>query len=87
MLACTRCGKGKNKLSFSRHKKGSSGAGGVWALRAPIHTRVQYPNLHVYKGNKYCTKCLRMVKKPYEKSTINQEVATGTNVAGFDNLL
>ena len=64
MLICTRCGKGKRVISFSRHKKGSSGAGGVWALRAPIHKRTQKPNLHTFKGKKYCTKCLRMVKKP-----------------------
>jgi|GEM_PF-2350499 len=63
MLVCSRCGKGKNKVSFSRHKKGSSGAGGVWALRAPIHKKFQRPNLHVYKGAKYCTKCLRVIKK------------------------
>lgn len=62
MLICSRCGKGKNKLSYSRHKKGSSGAGGVWALRAPIHKRVQKPNLHKFAGKKYCTKCLRVVK-------------------------
>lgn len=66
MLACTRCGKGKNMVAFSRHKKGSSGAGGVWALRAPIHQRTQKPNLHVFKGDKYCTKCLRVVKVPYK---------------------
>lgn len=63
MLACLRCGKSKNIVSFSRHKKGSSGAGGTWALRAPIHQRFQRPNLHVFKGEKYCTKCLRIVKK------------------------
>ncbi len=63
MLICSRCGKGKNTVSFSRHKKGSSGAGGNWALRAPIHKRVQYANLHLYKGIKYCTKCLRIIKK------------------------
>ncbi len=62
MTICLRCGKGKNTLSFSRHKKGSSGAGGTWALRAPIHKRVQKPNLHVFQGNKYCTKCLRIIK-------------------------
>lgn len=50
-------------MAFSRHKKGSSGAGGVWALRAPIHKRVQKPNLHMFMGKKYCTKCLRIVKK------------------------
>ncbi|MBI4035799.1 hypothetical protein HY383_02535 [Candidatus Daviesbacteria bacterium] len=63
MLACSRCGKGKNIVNYSRHKKGSSGAGGTWALRAPIHKRVQKPNLHIFKGGKYCTKCLRIVKK------------------------
>ncbi len=67
MLACTRCGKGKNIVAYSRHKKGSSGAGGVWALRAPIHQRTQLPNLHIYKNKKYCTKCLRTVKTGFQK--------------------
>jgi hypothetical protein len=67
MLICFRCGKGKQKQNFSRHKKGSSGAGGTWALRAPISSKVQKPNLHVFKSKKYCTKCLRMVKKPWVK--------------------
>lgn len=74
MLACLRCGKGKNKLSYSRHKKGSSGAGGTWALRAPIHQRTQKPNLHTYLGKKYCTKCLRIVKKN-SSSVSNMAVA------------
>ena len=65
MTTCLRCGKGRNKIAFSRHKKGSSGAGGTWALRAPIHTRTQKPNLHVYKGQKYCTKCLRVIKPAF----------------------
>ena len=65
MFACFKCGKGKNKVSMSRHKKGSSGAGGTWALRAPIHTRIQKPSLHSFRGEKYCTSCLRTVKKPY----------------------
>ena len=68
MLACLRCGKGKTILAMSRHKKGSSGAGGTWALRAPIHTRVQLPNLHVFKGQKYCTKCLRAVKNALKEN-------------------
>lgn len=63
MLICSRCGKGKNIVNFSRHKKGSSGAGGTWALRAPIHKRTQKANLHAFKGEKYCTKCLRAIKK------------------------
>ena len=66
MLICTRCGKGKNVVAFSRHKKGSSGAGGTWALRAPIHKRTQKPNLHVFKGQKYCTSCLRTVKTSFD---------------------
>ncbi len=75
MLICFRCGKGKNKIAYSRHKKGSSGAGGTWALRAPIHQRTQRPNLHVYNGEKYCTKCLRVVKPAY-KTTIVQTIAS-----------
>lgn len=79
MSNCFRCGKGKNILSFSRHKKGSSGAGGTWALRAPIHKRTQKPNLHSFKGKSYCTKCLRIVKKavfmkPQEKPISVQTV-------------
>lgn len=77
MLACTSCGKGKNILSFSRHKKGSSGSGGTWALRAPIHQRIQKPNLHMYKGNKYCTSCLRVIKPKYEAP---KEVTTPAQV-------
>ena len=67
MFACTSCGKAKNIINYSRHKKGSSGAGGTWALRAPIHSRAQMPNLHSYKGKRYCTKCLRAVKPAYIK--------------------
>lgn len=72
MLTCSKCGKGKNIVSFSRHKKGSSGAGGVWALRAPIHKRVQKPNLHLFKGKKYCTKCLRIVKKAVQAQKVTR---------------
>ncbi len=63
MLICDICEKGMRKMAFSRHKKGSSGAGGTWALRAPIHKRIQRPNLHTYKGMSFCTKCLRLVKQ------------------------
>lgn len=66
MLACKNCGKCKHSVSYSRHKKGSSGAGGTWALRAPIHKRTQKPNLHVFKGKKYCTSCLRKTKVPFK---------------------
>ncbi len=70
MLICSKCNKGKTMLSYSRHKKGSSGAGGTWALRAPIHKRTQKPNLHTYKGQRYCTKCLRVVKPVYKKESV-----------------
>lgn len=63
MLVCQVCQKGIRKLAFSRHKRGSAGGSGTWALRAPIHKRIQRPNLHSYKGMKLCTKCLRAVKK------------------------
>lgn len=75
MTSCLICGKGRNKISFSRHKKGSSGAGGTWALRAPIHMRTQKPNLHIYMGKKYCTKCLRVVKKPWVPRDEKQQEA------------
>lgn len=75
MLVCSRCGRCKNKIAFSRHKKGSSGAGGVWALRAPIHKRFQKINLHTYKGEKYCTKCLRVIKAPFQKPEVEQPAA------------
>ena len=70
MTICSRCGKGKTILAYSRHKKGSSGAGGTWSLRAPIHQRTQKPNLHVFKNEKYCTKCLRIVKKKFDISKV-----------------
>jgi len=73
MLACLRCGKGKTISAYSRHKKGSSGAGGTWALRAPIHQRTQKPNLHLYKGDKYCTKCLRIVKSPFKGQSAKEQ--------------
>lgn len=75
MLICNRCGKGKNVQAFSRHKKGSSGGGGVWSLRAPISRKVQKPNLHVFKGKKYCTKCLRIVKASIKPSAIVASVS------------
>ena len=75
MSMCVICRKGVNKISYSRHKKGSSGAGGTWALRAPIHKRTQKPNLHSYKNEMYCTKCLRMVK-PVFKAQVPQPAAT-----------
>ena len=76
MLVCSSCGRGKNLLAYSRHKKGSSGAGGTWALRAPIHKRIQKVNLHVYKGQKYCTKCLRVVKQDFGKLKIVPNLTT-----------
>lgn len=70
MLACQLCKKGIHTIAFSRHKKGSSGAGGNWALRAPITKKIQRPNLHPFQGMKFCTKCLRAVKK----ATTNKSV-------------
>lgn len=75
MLICIRCNKGKNTQAFSRHKKGSSGSGGVWALRAPIHKRVQKVNLHLYKGKRYCTSCLRIVKPPFSAPKVESPAA------------
>ncbi len=72
MLVCDICQKGMRKISFSRHKKGSSGAGGTWALRAPIHKRIQRPNLHTYKGMLFCTKCLRLVKQTSKMGDANK---------------
>lgn len=63
MLTCQMCQKGSRKISYSRHKKGSSGAGGTWALRAPITSKIQRVNIHHYLGMKLCTTCLRTMKK------------------------
>lgn len=70
MAICITCGKQPNMRSWSRHQKGSSGAGGTWALRAQISKKLQRPNLHSFKGNKYCTKCLRAVKTLFNASRI-----------------
>lgn len=58
---CVLCNKKSHQRSWSRHQKGSSGAS-EWPLRAQIVKQTQKPNLHVYKGNRFCTKCLRIVK-------------------------
>jgi ribosomal protein L28 len=62
MAVCILCDKKPVRTVWSRHKKGSSGHGGDWNLKAPISKKTQHPNLHVFKGAKYCTKCLRLVK-------------------------
>lgn len=62
MKICLVCNKHPHQSYWSRHKKGSSGASGTWALKAQVHIRTVRPNLHTFKGNNYCTKCLRMVK-------------------------
>lgn len=64
MIACVNCGKKPVKVSYSRHQKGSSGAS-EWPLRAQISKHLQKPNLHVFKGDKYCTKCLRIAKAQF----------------------
>lgn len=71
MLACDLCKKGVQKVAFSRHKKGSSGAA-KWPLRAQIHKRIQHPNLHAYQGMKLCTKCLRTVKKNIQPKMVKE---------------
>lgn len=63
MFSCDLCQKGIRTIAFSRHKKGSSGAGGTWALRAPISKKIQRPNLHSFQSMKLCSKCLKEVKK------------------------
>lgn len=73
MLVCQICKKGIKTVAYSRHKKGSSGASGHWRLKAPIHKRVQKPNLHAYKGMKLCTKCLRVVKESTKKEEVKKE--------------
>jgi hypothetical protein len=67
MAICTICNKKSHQISWSRHQKGSSGAT-QWPLRAQIHKRTQHPNLHSFKGEKYCTKCLRIVKADFNRS-------------------
>lgn len=64
MSMCVSCGKKPKKIAWSRHKKGSSGAT-EWPLRAQISKRLQKPNLHTFKGQRYCTKCLRAIKASF----------------------
>ncbi len=61
MAICLSCGKHSISRSWSRHKKGSSGAS-EWPLRAQITKKSQSPNLHTFKNKSYCTKCLRIAK-------------------------
>lgn len=72
MIMCQLCEKSIHKIAISKHKKGSSGAS-QWPLRAQIHKKTQQPNLHIYKGMKLCSKCLRIVKKAVEA---NREIPT-----------
>ncbi|MBI2595415.1 hypothetical protein HYW46_01625 [Candidatus Daviesbacteria bacterium] len=73
MIICARCRKSAVKTAWSRHKKGSSGAS-EWPLRAQITKRLNKPNLHVFKNNKYCTKCLRIVKMDFNKKFLPKEI-------------
>lgn len=77
MLVCANCNKRSHKISYSRHQKGSSGAT-VWPLRAQIVKHTQRPNLHNFKGKKYCTKCLRIKKAEFAK---NRAKLISTHVA------
>ena len=80
MVVCQICQKGIRTVSFSRHKKGSSGAGGTWALRAPISKKIQKPNLHIFHGMKLCSKCLKTLKKTFVPKPKTTEVVTTTAV-------
>ena len=72
MLACTTCGKKTVIRSWSRHQKGSSGAS-EWPLRAQISKKPQHPNLHVFKGKRYCTKCLRNAKESFRADILKKQ--------------
>ncbi|PIS14083.1 hypothetical protein COT65_00720 [Candidatus Shapirobacteria bacterium CG09_land_8_20_14_0_10_47_13] len=59
-----RCDGCDKKRLYSRkvaHKPGV--AGGQWKKRAPSTHKISLPNLHAYKGQRLCTKCLRRAKK------------------------
>jgi len=78
MLVCQMCQKGVRTVAYSRHKKGSSGAGGTWALRAPIHKRLQKPNLHKFHGMTLCSKCLKTMKKTFKPQAKTVETVAET---------
>lgn len=73
MMVCANCGKHANRISWSRHQKGSSGAS-EWPLRAQITKRTQKPNLHTFKGVKFCTKCVRLAKDVYKAAQMAKPV-------------
>ena len=70
---CLNCGKKTIMRTWSRHQKGSSGAT-EWPLRAQIVKKPQSPNLHTFKGKKYCTKCLRLAKLVWQANNPRPEV-------------
>lgn len=74
MQSCIRCGKKPIIRTWSRHQKGSSGAT-EWPLRAQISKKWQKPNLHTFKGKRYCTKCLRIVKAAFRTEKISAQPA------------
>jgi len=74
MAICTTCNKKTVIRTWSRHQKGSSGAS-EWPLRAQISKKPQHPNLHTYKGKKYCTKCLRIAKPAFVNSITDKLTA------------
>lgn len=75
MMICVSCGKHPHKIAYSRHQKGSSGAS-QWPLRAKVVKHTQHPNLHVFKGSKYCTKCLRMAKAVFQSKMSDAKPST-----------
>jgi len=57
---------------MSRHKKGASGAS-KWPMRAQITKKFQRPNLHMYRGMKLCTGCLKLIKKSVQSKPASSE--------------
>lgn len=70
MAVCISCNKKTVMRAWSRHQKGSSGHGGAWNLKAQISKKPQHPNLHTFKGKKYCTKCLRIAKSDFRSNIL-----------------
>jgi hypothetical protein len=62
-VKCFLCGKGSLIARTGRHHPGV--AGGQWKKRAQKKAARQQPNLQAYHGQKYCIKCLRVVKAAF----------------------
>lgn len=76
MAVCISCNKQTITRHWSRHKKGSAGGiSGPWSLKAQVVSKPQSPNLHTFKGKKYCTKCLRIAKAAHRHSQTQTSVS------------